>query len=85
MDEQIVDLMRDQFRMIHDKIDFNHTSTNQKIEEVKEAVSSHVEEDRRYWSSIDEQKAQISLIKWLFSGASGSALMAWVFSKFGGR
>lgn len=83
MDEQIVDLMRDQFKLIHDKIDMTHETVNAKIDEMKAAVNTHVEDDRRYWQAIDEHKAQLGLLKWLFSGASGSAILAWVYQKFG--
>jgi hypothetical protein len=83
VDEQIVDLMRDQFKLIHDKIDMTHHTVNSKIDEIKVAVNTHVEDDRRYWQTIDEHKAQLGLLKWLFSGASGSAILAWVYQKFG--
>lgn len=83
MDEQIVDLMRDQFKLIHDKIDMTHETVNAKIDEMKATIGLHADEDRRYWKAIDEQKAQLGLIKWMFSGASGSAILAWLYSKFG--
>jgi RNA binding exosome subunit len=83
VDEQIVDLIRDQFKAVHDKIDMTHDAVNSKIDEMKETVNSHVEEDRRYWLAIDEQKAQLGLVKWIFSGASGSAILAWVYATFG--
>lgn len=72
MDEQIVDLLRDQFKTMNDKIDSLH-----------EDVRSHVQKDERYWGKIDEQQAQIGVIRWLGSGVSGSALLAWLYSKFG--
>lgn len=72
MEEQIVDLLRDQFKTMNDKIDSLHSD-----------VRSHVEKDERYWNKIDEQQGQIGLIKWLGSGVSGSALLAWLYNKFG--
>ncbi len=85
MDEQIVDLMRDQFKLIHDKIDMTHASSNAKLDEMRVALDGHVLEDRQYWKSIDEQRAQLSVIKWLFSGGAGTGLLAWIYSKFGGH
>lgn len=85
MDDQIVDLIRDQFKAVHDKIEMTHESVNSKIDEMKAAVNEHVADDRRYWAAIDEHKAQLGLVKWLFSGASGSAALAWLYSKFGGH
>lgn len=83
MDEQIVDLMRDQFKLIHDKIDMTHQTVNAKIDEMKETIGVHADEDRRYWKAIDEQRAQLSLMKWLFSAVGGSGIMAWIYHKFG--
>ena len=83
MNEQMVDLMRDQFKLVHDKIDTMNEAVNSKIDDMRAAVNVHVDEDRQYWRSIDEQKAQFGLIKWLLSGVSGSAILAWLYSKFG--
>lgn len=74
MDEQIVDLIRDQFKTVHEKIDAIHTD-----------MQAHTAKDERYWSKIDEQQAQLGVIKWLGSGISGSAMLAWLYSKFSGH
>ena len=74
MDEHIVDLIRDQFKAVHDKIDAIHAD-----------VREHTQKDERYWSKIDEQQAQIGVIRWLGSGVSGSALLAWLYHRFGGH
>ena len=74
MDEQIIDLLRDQFKTM-----------NEKIDSLREDMRGHIEKDELYWGKIDEQQAQLGLIKWLFSGASGSAALAWLYSKFGGH
>jgi hypothetical protein len=83
MDDQIVDLMRDQFKLIHDKIDMTQKTVNDNIDEMKGSLVIHVDEDRRYWKAIDEQRGQLNLMKWLFP--SGGVLIAWLWSKFGGH
>lgn len=71
MDEQIVDLMRDQFKALSEKVDSVH-----------DFVRDHVNEDKRYWAKIDEQQGQIGLIKAIFGASGFSALAAWVYNSF---
>ena len=72
MDEQLLELMRDRF----DRLDNEMTSLNTTLKE-------HTEMDQRYWQKIDQQEAQISLIKWLGGSISMSGLLGWLFSHFG--
>lgn len=69
MDEQIVDLMRDQFKALSDKVDGVH-----------DIVKEHVNEDKRYWQKIDQQQGQMSLIKALLGASGLSALITWVYN-----
>ncbi len=83
MDETQVNLIRDQFRSIHDKIEMSYLNLDKKVDQIHADVREHIEKDEQYWVKIDENEAKISLLKWLFSGASGSALLAWLYQKFG--
>lgn len=74
MDEQIIELMRDRF----DKL-------NAELEMLHKTLRDHIEMDALYWKKIDTTEAQLTFVKWLVSGVSGSALLAWLTTKFGGR
>ena len=74
MDQQIVQMIRDRFDGIDSKLD-----------DASKVLKEHIAQDERYWRMIDEQRAQIALIKWLSGGLSGSAILAWLYAKFGGR
>ncbi len=70
MDEQIVDLLRDQFKAVHDKVD--NLSRN---------VQNHVEKSERYWAKLDQQEGQMSVWKWLTTpGLAG--FFAWLYNAF---
>lgn len=69
MDEHIVDLMRDQFKALSDKIDGVH-----------EAMQEHVTEDRRYWAKIEQQEGQVGLLKFILSASGVSAAAAWIYN-----
>lgn len=73
VNEQIVDLMRDQFKALSDKVDGVH-----------DIVKEHVNEDRRYWAKIDQQQGQMSLLNAIFGASGLSGLAAWVYSIFKG-
>lgn len=72
MDEQVLELMRDQFERLHQELGALNTT-----------LKDHTDMDRQYWQKIDQQEAQISLIKWVGSGLSVSGLLGWLFSHFG--
>lgn len=72
MDEQLLELMRDRF----DRLDTELSSLNV-------ALRDHTKMDEQYWKKIDANEAQISLLKWIGGGVSGSALMGWLLQKFG--
>jgi hypothetical protein len=76
MDEQHIELIRDTIKQ-------GFENTNQKIDGMSEALSRHVEKDEVYWKKIDDQEAQIRLVK----GVGGSGLVvsavAWLWQKFG--
>jgi hypothetical protein len=69
MDEQIVDLMRDQFKALSEKIDGVH-----------DAMREHVEEDKRYWNKIEQQEGQVGLLKFVLSASGMSAAAAWIYN-----
>ncbi len=57
MDNQLFDFMKARF----DGVD-------RKLDEQQEAINGHIELDRQYWKVLDEQQAQLSLIKRVFWG-----------------
>lgn len=69
MDEQIVDLMRDQFKNLSEKIDG-----------VAESMQAHVAEDKRYWAKIEQQEGQVGLLKFILSASGVSAAAAWIYN-----
>ena len=71
MDEQIVELLRDRF----DNLD-------RELKTINETIKDHVDTDTRYWKKIDQQEAQLSVVKWLTSGAAGTGLLAWLYNQF---
>ena len=79
MDERVIDLMRDQFRTLSEKIDTVHTVLSDKVDTVHDAVQSHVNEDKQYWAKINEQEGQMSVWKWLTTpGLAG--FFAWLYN-----
>ena len=71
MDEQIIELLRDRF----DRLDVE-------LSVISTTLKEHCENDATYWKKIDENEAQLRVIKWLSSSAAGSAVMAWLYSLF---
>lgn len=72
MDEQAFQLLMKRF----DTVDGT-------LEEMKSSFNDHVVKDESYWIRLDQQDAQISVFKWISSGLSGSAIVAWLYEKFG--
>lgn len=71
-DDQILELLRDRF----DKVDKD-------LSKLADDLSDHYEKDERYWGMIDEQQAQLKLIKRVAAGGGGAALFTWLATKFG--
>lgn len=69
MDQQVVNLIRDQFKALSDKVDTVHN-----------VVREHVEEDQKYWAMIEQQRGQMSLLKAIFGASGFSALVAWIYN-----
>lgn len=70
MDDQVLAMMRDRF----DALD-------EKLTAMTAALQAHHEKDERYWLKIDQQQAQISLMRWLLGGGAGAALIAWIVER----
>ena len=68
IETQIVNMIRDRF-----------DAQDVVLQEIKVSLREHVEKDEAYWKQIDDQNAQIRLVKWLGgTGVVGSAaLWAW--------
>ncbi|MFN3075373.1 MAG: hypothetical protein ABT940_00555 [Alphaproteobacteria bacterium] len=73
-------MMDDQaFKLLMSRFDTIDSTLN----DMKQSFDAHVVKDEGYWLRLDQQEAQISAFKWITSGLSGSALLAWVYEKFG--
>lgn len=76
MDEQVVQLLRDQFKLV-----------NEKIDSLQETMQQHVTQDSEYWKRIDETQGQINMLKWIAGSGFGSGMVAafiWVYDKLTG-
>lgn len=71
MDEQIIDMIRDQFQ-----------SMNGKIDKLQESVQGHLDDDKLYWTKIDQTDGQISLIKWIIGSGTVGAFILFVYNFF---
>lgn len=77
MDQELVGMIRDRLESIDNS-----------LRDLSSDLKGHVGEDKKYWQEIDKQNAQISLLKWMFSGAIASMLAAsfsWLAAKLGIR
>ena len=72
MDDQAFELLMKRF----DKID-------DALNDLRSSFDAHVVKDEGYWQRLDQQEAQIGVFKWITSGLSGSAILAWLYEKFG--
>lgn len=72
MEDQAFQLLMSRF----DKLDGT-------LNDMKESFDVHVKKDEGYWLRLDQQEAQVSVFKWITSGLSGSAIVAWLYEKFG--
>ena len=72
LNQQLFDMLRDRFDVI-----------DASIKDVKSLIEVHTEKDEHYWKMIDDQQAQLRMVKWLSTGLSGSALTAWLWNKLG--
>ena len=74
MDEQHIELIRDTIKQ-------GFENTNDKIDALTVALSDHVKKDDSYWKKIDDQQAQIRLVKAV--GSSGLVVSAalWLWNK----
>ncbi|MFN3075963.1 MAG: hypothetical protein ABT940_03595 [Alphaproteobacteria bacterium] len=72
MDEQAFKLLMSRFDHIDDS-----------LAGMKQAFDDHVVKDEGYWLRLDKQEAQVGVFKWITSGLSGSAILAWLYEKFG--
>jgi hypothetical protein len=65
MDEDLVGMIRDNFKQLHDI-----------CQGIGEKIDTHIEKDEVYWKKLDQQEGQISLLKVIGSAAAGG-FAAW--------
>lgn len=70
VEQQVVDMIRDQFRLMNEKVDGLH-----------EIVQTHVDKDERYWAKIDQQEGQLMAVK-LLLGPGIAAFIGWIYNQF---
>lgn len=71
---QVIELIRDTIKQ-------GFENTNSKIDRLTESFETHVGKDADYWRKIDEQKAQMRLIKWLGGTGLGTSFTLWILNK----
>lgn len=74
MDDQIIQLLRDQFQQ-----------TNEKIDQLYTTMSDHIKQDNSYWTKIEQTEGQIRLLKWAAGAGPVGAIVVWAYSKLGGH
>jgi hypothetical protein len=75
VEHETIGLIRDRLESIDDH-----------LAKLSHSLEQHVDKDSRYWQQIDQQNAQISLLKWMFSGAilaGFTSAGSWLATKFG--
>jgi len=72
VEHDIIALLRDRF-----------DAQDMVLRDIKESLVDHTKKDEHYWKMIDDQQAQLRMVKWMSTGLSGSALTAWLWNKFG--
>ena len=61
-----------------DKIDKDLFALGQRLTE-------HTEKDERYWSMLDQQQAQLSLIKWAFGSTTLAGILLLAYNRLSGH
>ena len=72
MEPAIVDMIRDQFKVL-----------NEKCDDIQASIKEHVEQDQAYWQKIDKQEGAIGVWKWIAGLGGGSGVMAALAQYFG--
>jgi RNA binding exosome subunit len=70
VDNQIVEMLRDRF-----------DSQDVVLQDIKESIRDHTEKDEAYWRQIDDQKAQLRLVKWLGGTSIAGSAVLWAWHK----
>lgn len=76
IDEQIFEMLRDRLESIDNRLG-----------DIRDTLSDHIEKDEGYWKKIDVQEGQIDLLKWMFGGTittTVGAFVAWIISSVKG-
>jgi hypothetical protein len=71
MDDNILGLLRDRFS----KVDRDNA-------EMLVCLKDHIKKDEEYWKKIDDQHAQIRLVKYLGGSGLGAAVLHWLYNTF---
>jgi hypothetical protein len=71
MDDNILGLLRDRFN----KVDRDN-------QEMLDCLKAHITKDELYWKKIDDQQAQIRLVKYLGGSGLGAAVLHWLYNTF---
>lgn len=68
MDDQILSLIRDQL-----------ATMNRNLERIHEDLEAHIHKDDSYWQQLDEQRGQLSTVKWLI-GPGVAGFFGWLYN-----
>jgi RNA binding exosome subunit len=58
-------------------------SLDRQLGSISKDLRDHIEKDEEYWRRLDDQKAQIALVKWLGGTGILSSAALWLWQKFG--
>ena len=56
-DEQVIKLIENQLNQLNDRLDIIHSD-----------IKDHLYKDLEYWRKVDQQEAQLSLLRYLVGG-----------------
>jgi RNA binding exosome subunit len=71
LENQVLEMVRDRF-----------DAQDVMLNEIKESIRDHVTKDEAYWRQIDDQKAQLKLVKWIGGTGIFSSAVIWIWQKF---
>jgi RNA binding exosome subunit len=67
----LVNLIRDQFETV-----------NNTLRDIHIELKEHTEKDVKYWQKIDEQAAQLRLVKWAAGSGFIGVMANWLYQQF---
>ena len=83
MDDQLFSLLMKRFDSQEEMIKNRSDAQDTMLQSIATNLQEHTGKDERYWKKIDDQYAQMRLVKWLGGSGVGVSLAAWLWQKLG--